>query len=145
MEPLTDVREISRIAYGLIASKALFAALNLDVFGVLSGDGKTCADTASAAGIAESRMATLLAALIGAGLVQQDGETFKNATTPSAVAPPPVSRPWRHRLCRGCARQRIPKIRPWQTGRGGRRQGRSQPQEQSLIRFRSRRSPCVVA
>jgi hypothetical protein len=79
MEPLTDVREISRIAYGFIASKALFAALNLDVFGVLSRDGKTCADTASAAGIAESRMATLLAALINAGLVQQDGETFKNA------------------------------------------------------------------
>ena len=82
MEPLTDVREISRIAYGFIASKALFAALDLDVFGVLSGDGKTCADTASAAGIAESRMATLLAALINAGLVQQDGETFKNASAP---------------------------------------------------------------
>jgi len=73
MEPMTDVREILRIAYGLIASKALFAALNLDVFGALSGDGKTCAATASAAGIAESRMATLLAALINAGFVPQDG------------------------------------------------------------------------
>jgi hypothetical protein len=28
-EPLTDVRDISRIAYGFMASKALFAALNL--------------------------------------------------------------------------------------------------------------------
>ena len=32
MEPLTDVRDISRIAYGFIASKALFAALELDLF-----------------------------------------------------------------------------------------------------------------
>jgi hypothetical protein len=31
MVPLTDVRQISRIAYGFIASKALFAALNLDL------------------------------------------------------------------------------------------------------------------
>jgi hypothetical protein len=32
VEPLTDVRDISRIAYGFMASKALFAALNLDLF-----------------------------------------------------------------------------------------------------------------
>jgi hypothetical protein len=32
VEPLTDVRDISRIAYGFIASKALFAALELDLF-----------------------------------------------------------------------------------------------------------------
>ncbi len=37
MEPLTHVRDISRIAYGFMASKALFASLNLDLFSRLSG------------------------------------------------------------------------------------------------------------
>ena len=34
--PLTEVRQISRVAYGFIASKALFAALNLELFGHLA-------------------------------------------------------------------------------------------------------------
>ena len=32
MQPIEDVRQISAIAYGFIASKALFAALELDLF-----------------------------------------------------------------------------------------------------------------
>jgi len=32
-EPLSEVRDISRLAYGFLASKALFAALNLELFG----------------------------------------------------------------------------------------------------------------
>lgn len=40
MQPIDDVRAISRIAYGFIASKALFAALDLGLFGHLQ-DGKT--------------------------------------------------------------------------------------------------------
>jgi len=39
--PLTDVRDISRIAYGFMGSKALFSALNIDLFGHLVGNGKT--------------------------------------------------------------------------------------------------------
>ena len=31
MDPLNDVRQISNLAYGFIASKTLFAALNLDL------------------------------------------------------------------------------------------------------------------
>jgi len=40
IEPLTDVRDISRIAYGFMAAKALFGALNLDVFSRLASGSK---------------------------------------------------------------------------------------------------------
>jgi hypothetical protein len=36
MPPITDVREISRIGYGFMASRALFAALDADASGRLS-------------------------------------------------------------------------------------------------------------
>ncbi len=39
--PITDVRDISHIAYGFMGSKALFSALNIDVFGHLAGGPKT--------------------------------------------------------------------------------------------------------
>lgn len=34
--PLTDVRELSQVAYGFMASKALFSALDLGLFGHVS-------------------------------------------------------------------------------------------------------------
>ena len=34
--PLDDVRDISKLAYGFMASKALFVALEIDVFGSLA-------------------------------------------------------------------------------------------------------------
>jgi 2-hydroxy-4-(methylsulfanyl)butanoate S-methyltransferase len=40
-EPLDNVRDISRIAYGFMASKVLFAALDLDLFGLLARAPKT--------------------------------------------------------------------------------------------------------
>ena len=40
MEPLTDVRDISRIAYGFMASKVLFVALQFDLFSRLSSTKK---------------------------------------------------------------------------------------------------------
>ena len=39
--PLHNVRDISQIAYGFIASKVLFAALDLDLFGSLAAAPKT--------------------------------------------------------------------------------------------------------
>jgi hypothetical protein len=36
-EPVCDVREIARIAYGFMASRTLFAALHLDLFDVIPG------------------------------------------------------------------------------------------------------------
>jgi hypothetical protein len=39
--PLHNVRDISQIAYGFKASKVLFAALDLDLFGLLAAAPKT--------------------------------------------------------------------------------------------------------
>ena len=76
--PIDDVRAISRIAYGFIASKALFAALELDLFGHLQG-GATLATLAAATGIAPQRLRTLLISLVSLGLVTSDADRFANA------------------------------------------------------------------
>ena len=55
MKPLTDVRDISRIAYGFMASKALFAALNLDLFSQLV-ETKTLNALAQEVGVAVPRL-----------------------------------------------------------------------------------------
>jgi hypothetical protein len=77
--PLTDVREISRIAYGFIGSKALFAALNLDLFRHLAGRVRTAAELADDTRVAANRLRTLLAALTGLGLIVRDGDGYRNA------------------------------------------------------------------
>ncbi|MEE8545666.1 MAG: methyltransferase dimerization domain-containing protein, partial [Alphaproteobacteria bacterium] len=71
--PLTEVRQISRVAYGFIASKALFAALNLELFGHLAAGAREVAALRAATGIAENRIETLLAVLLSLGLVTRDG------------------------------------------------------------------------
>jgi O-methyltransferase domain/Dimerisation domain len=60
VKPIEDVRDISRIAYGFIASKALFSALHLDVFSRLEKRPQTARELATDAGVAEPRMQTLL-------------------------------------------------------------------------------------
>lgn len=79
MEPLTDVRQISRIAYGYMASQALFAALELDLFTLLSRGAKPNGEIAVETGVAENRMETLLAALVSLGLVTSKGGKFENS------------------------------------------------------------------
>ena len=78
MEPLTDVRDISRIAYGFIASKALFAALELDLFSRLLEPKSTDA-LARESGIPARRVKTLLATLTALGLIVRDGDRFHNS------------------------------------------------------------------
>ena len=77
--PITDVREISRIAYGFLGSKALFAALNIDLFGRLAGGPKSLHELESALGVPQNRLSTLLAALVSVGLVSKDGASYRNA------------------------------------------------------------------
>jgi 2-hydroxy-4-(methylsulfanyl)butanoate S-methyltransferase len=77
--PLTDVRDISRIAYGFMGSKALFAALNIDLFSHLAGSGKTLETLVNETGVASNRLSTLLAALTAIGLVARRGDTYGNA------------------------------------------------------------------
>lgn len=77
--PLTDVRELSHLAYGFMASKGLFAALDLDLFSALSDGPKNIETLAIATGVAGNRLATLLAALVAIGLVQREDDLFLNA------------------------------------------------------------------
>jgi len=77
--PLSDVRDISRIAYGFMGSKALFAALNIDLFGHLVGNGKTLETLVEDTGVASNRLSTVLAALISIGLVTREAATYRNA------------------------------------------------------------------
>jgi hypothetical protein len=77
--PLTDVRDISCIAYGFMGSKALFAALNIDLFGHLVRNGKTLDALIEETGVASNRLSTLLAALTSIGLVTREATTYRNA------------------------------------------------------------------
>ncbi|HUF93973.1 MAG TPA: methyltransferase dimerization domain-containing protein, partial [Candidatus Limnocylindria bacterium] len=76
---MSDVREISHIAYGFMGSKALFSALHLDLFGRLAGDTKSFESLVEATGVAPNRLRTLLVALTSVGLVVRDGDGYRNA------------------------------------------------------------------
>jgi 2-hydroxy-4-(methylsulfanyl)butanoate S-methyltransferase len=77
--PITDVREISRIAYGFMGSKALFAALNLDLFGHLAGSKKTFEMLVDQSQVAPNRLRTILVALTAVGLIVREGDDYRNA------------------------------------------------------------------
>ena len=65
---------VSRIAFGFMASKALFAALHVDLFSHLSGAPKDEQALADAAGVPVNRVTTLTTALRSVGLmVREDG------------------------------------------------------------------------
>jgi 2-hydroxy-4-(methylsulfanyl)butanoate S-methyltransferase len=77
--PVTRRSELSDIAYGFIASKALFAALELDVFTRLAARPLDVAALAARAGVPERRLRTLLHALSGLGLVVPGADGYANA------------------------------------------------------------------
>lgn len=77
--PVSDVREISRVAYGFMGSKALFVALDIDVFTRLADGPLSLAQLSDATGVADDRLSTLLAALSGLGLVTWDSDGWANA------------------------------------------------------------------
>ena len=77
--PLSDVREISKLAYGFMASKALFAALDLELFGHISRGTRDVTALAAATGVAPHRMQTLTSALVSVGVLVRDREGVVNA------------------------------------------------------------------
>ena len=79
MQPIDDVRAISRIAYGFIASKALFSALEIDLFGHLEGPERGIAGLSEASGVAAPRLRTLLVSLVSIGLVTRERDIYRNA------------------------------------------------------------------
>jgi ubiquinone/menaquinone biosynthesis C-methylase UbiE len=80
MTGIDDVRDISRIAYGFMASKALFSALNFDLFARLEAGPKTLEQLADETGIAPNRLSTLLTALTGPGLLIKADDAYANST-----------------------------------------------------------------
>jgi 2-hydroxy-4-(methylsulfanyl)butanoate S-methyltransferase len=79
VEPATDRHALSAVAYGFIASKALFAALEVDLFSRLAEDARTVAELAARTGVAEHRMRTLVRALTALGLVVGRDGSLANA------------------------------------------------------------------
>ena len=73
--------EISRIAFGFMASKALFAGLHIDVFTQLADGPKNSAAIAKESEIPMNRVTTLMTALTSIGLVEreEDGEIYSNS------------------------------------------------------------------
>jgi len=78
-KPIEGVHEISAITYGFMASKALFAALEFDLFTRIAVGDDSADALARATGIAKNRLETLLAALKSLGLVAESGARFANA------------------------------------------------------------------
>src|SRR5271170_5373480 len=78
-KPIEGVHEISAITYGFMASKALFAALEFDLFTRIAVGDDSAGALARATGIAKNRLETLLAALKSLGLVAESGARFANA------------------------------------------------------------------
>lgn len=86
--PLTEVRQISKLAYGFMASKALFAALNLELFGHISRGARTAQALSELTGVPVHRMKTLIAALVSTGVLVREDDSLVNApATESYLVP----------------------------------------------------------
>jgi SAM-dependent methyltransferase len=77
--PATERGDLSDIAYGFIASKALFAALEIGIFTLLADQSRTPAELSAQTGVAGNRLSTLLHALAGLRLVVPEGAGYANA------------------------------------------------------------------
>jgi 2-hydroxy-4-(methylsulfanyl)butanoate S-methyltransferase len=78
-KPIEDVREISAITYGFMASKALFAALDFDLFTHIERGANSVIGLAAATGVRENLLLTLLTALKSLGLIVEREGRFANA------------------------------------------------------------------
>ncbi len=77
--PQLDRLGLSHIAYGFMASKALFAALGIDLFTHLAAGSRTAAELSDATAVPRNRLETLLHALGGVGLVVAEQGGYANA------------------------------------------------------------------
>lgn len=71
--------DVSKIAFGFMASKALFAGLHIDVFTLLAEKPKTASEIATETDIPANRVTTLLTALTSVGLVDRNDTSYSNA------------------------------------------------------------------
>ncbi|TYC64600.1 methyltransferase [Stappia sp. BW2] len=81
---LETAEEISDIAFGFMGSKALFSALHVDLFSLLSEKTLSPEEVARESALDLDRATTLLTALTSLGLVRRESEGFTNS--PAAEA-----------------------------------------------------------
>ena len=74
-----SAEDVSRIAFGFMASKALFAGLHIDVFTHLSDGPKSITEIAAITSVPENRIETLMTALSSVGLAEYNDEKYANA------------------------------------------------------------------
>jgi ubiquinone/menaquinone biosynthesis C-methylase UbiE len=79
-KPLQRAEDIHRIAFGFMASKALFSALEFDIFSVLSEEKRTLSEIAERTGMTKNRAEILLTALVSLGLVEKIDGKFLNSS-----------------------------------------------------------------
>jgi 2-hydroxy-4-(methylsulfanyl)butanoate S-methyltransferase len=78
-KPIEEVGDISAITYGFMASKALFAALDFDLFTHIDRGAHSAIGLAKATGVSENLLLTLLTALKSLGLIVEREGGFANA------------------------------------------------------------------
>ncbi len=84
MPLLKTAEEVSDVAFGFMASKALFTAIHFNLFSHLDKGRMTAQQAAAKMGIHEDRATTLMTALTTVGLLGRDGDKYYNA--PAAEA-----------------------------------------------------------
>lgn len=79
MQPITEAEQISGVAFGFMASKALFVALHMDLFSRLAGGASTADELALEAGVPVNRVLTVMTALTTTGLVTCAAGVYSNS------------------------------------------------------------------
>ena len=79
IKPVKSAEGISNIAFGFMASKALFAGLHMDIFTHLVRGPKTLKEIAVDTGVPVNRVTTLMTALLSIGLVENENGSFTNS------------------------------------------------------------------
>ncbi len=79
MSPVSSAEQVSEIAFGFMASKALFSGLHLGLFDQIADGAKTVEAAAAGVGISPDSAATLMTALAGMGLLVKQGDGFVNS------------------------------------------------------------------
>ena len=79
MEAVTKAEQISNIAFGFMASKALFVALHCNIFTNLSGEAKSAKRLSEEAGVPENRITTICTALNSIGLLERENDLYSNS------------------------------------------------------------------
>ena len=76
---LETSEELSRVAFGFMASKAMFAGLHIDLFSLLSEGPKTIDEIANATKVPRNRIMTLSTALSSIGALKYENRRYANS------------------------------------------------------------------